>query len=691
MTNPSIAKSTDQSNLIDRLRTNVPVELLSTPQWVMWRSVRRGDKLAKLPFQTSGQPADSTDPKTWTSFDAAAGAYANGGFAGLGFVFTPDDPYCGVDLDGLTEDDDRWRIITNLDSYAELSQSGQGAHAIIRGVKPGDRCRNDSAGVEIYDSGRDFVMTGDVLPESPATIGNRQTALTSLYNAIFAPAPQQTTPRPNVDSAPIPTDDSELWARMFASKNGAEIESLYRGDKSAYGDNWSSADFAIVAHLAWWTGSDSARMARMWGQTGLADRPKFERADYVQRTINNAMAGTNGAYQPKQASESHSNEIAMDGVRFSDHISHRRAYAISADMADMMRAKFYRHVEYTRRDGVTVEFDLYSKSGTDSKVYNALLTAAARRGRWQFSAGLAELRDLSGVGSRSTVSTTIERLCEIGLVEIVTPHDCAESKAITYSLPERIDLFGQVYKPQDRDKSTPVQKAILAGLTYARRLATDPFLSGLSRTAKRADNEISGLGEKILLVLAMIDAYGALSQDEIIELTGRSKNSVKTALHRAVDLGLLVDVDKRGSTVYMTPEIDVWESIDLLTPHLRTYRLRAERKDKDLQTAQFWLERQIADWTLTPEDRQSAESRLARVRGRRRKVLAEIFPDWTDAQMWDWIDGSEIQESSLLFDRLFSILDAQERTEREFVIDEDEQDIMLNLDAYRAQAYAVAA
>src|SRR4051794_2414311 len=77
----------------------IPDELKALPRWVGWRYQLRGDKWQKPPVSCrSGQPADTTNPADWTTFDKAIAAYRKRqSIAGIGFVFIDDDPYSGVD------------------------------------------------------------------------------------------------------------------------------------------------------------------------------------------------------------------------------------------------------------------------------------------------------------------------------------------------------------------------------------------------------------------------------------------------------------------------------------------------------------------------------------------------------------------------------------------------------------------
>src|SRR5215203_412473 len=70
-------------------------------QWVVWRSEEREGKPTKVPYSPlTGEKASTMDPQTWASYSEAVVAYTEHGYGGVGFVFSEDDPFCGMDLDG---------------------------------------------------------------------------------------------------------------------------------------------------------------------------------------------------------------------------------------------------------------------------------------------------------------------------------------------------------------------------------------------------------------------------------------------------------------------------------------------------------------------------------------------------------------------------------------------------------------
>jgi putative DNA primase/helicase len=153
----------------------IPPELPQLAQWVRWRwswdSPR--ETWTKVPLQPNRNSKASTkNQKTWGSFDAVVSALGKDDVDGLGFVFTAEDPYCGVDLDACRDPESgaisgpALAVLRMLKGYAEVSVTGTGVHVIVRASLGKGR---KSSFVEIYDRGRYFIVTGRpvVLPEAP--------------------------------------------------------------------------------------------------------------------------------------------------------------------------------------------------------------------------------------------------------------------------------------------------------------------------------------------------------------------------------------------------------------------------------------------------------------------------------------------------------------------------------------------
>jgi hypothetical protein len=249
--------------------TALPAALTQRPQWVLWRYEQRGkNKPTKVPYQAK-QPdkkAKSSDPNTWATFTEAANAYQQGHGDGLGFVFSGDDGFCGVDLDGCCDADGTlspWAfdIIDSLDSYTERSPSGTGVHIIVRGTLPKGGSRRGA--VEMYDNSRYFTMTGDVLRQ--AGIEDRQEALQHIHHQHIN-KPRE--PQPAKPAKGYHHDDRTLLDTISASRQGAKFQRLWQGDTSVHGDDHSACDLALCNILAFWT-PDPTRIDSLFRQSGL--------------------------------------------------------------------------------------------------------------------------------------------------------------------------------------------------------------------------------------------------------------------------------------------------------------------------------------------------------------------------------------------------------------------------------------
>ena len=121
----NIKLTNQKSNKLNR----IPEELKELRHWVVYRLKDVNGRLTKPPYQTNGYKANTTNPKTWCTFDEALGAYKTKEFDGIGFVFTKDDSYTGIDLDyGISIESNTlepWAKdwVEKFQSYTELSPS----------------------------------------------------------------------------------------------------------------------------------------------------------------------------------------------------------------------------------------------------------------------------------------------------------------------------------------------------------------------------------------------------------------------------------------------------------------------------------------------------------------------------------------------------------------------------------------
>lgn len=99
----------------------------------------------------------------------------------------------------------------------------------------------------------------------------------------------------------VDMDDRELIEKAQAAQGGAKFSRLWAGDTADAGGDHSKADLALCNMLAFWTGRDRDRMDRLFRQSGLM-RPKWERDDYRDGTLDQAINGTQTTYSPNGSS-----------------------------------------------------------------------------------------------------------------------------------------------------------------------------------------------------------------------------------------------------------------------------------------------------------------------------------------------------------------------------------------------------
>ncbi len=287
--------------------------------WVNWKYEVKDGKPTKVPYSAmiTGRAA-SDNPDTWARY-----ASLNHDM-GIGIMFPLDRTVLGIDIDHCllkdtnTIDHIEKETIVNFlieaDTYTEISPSKTGLHLWFRLSDPFVPEVKKHAPYEMYTSGRYFTVTNFPYKEAKPirTISSKEAI--ELLKIIGYPWNE-----PAKTSLPSSgtTEDDVLLAKMFASKNGAQIKALYDGDKSQYKDDWSSADMALCTHLAFWTGGNAVQIDRLWLKSALSNRDKaVTRKDYRPRTIAKAIRGCKEFYTGSQNSQESNKPKSTDALVF---------------------------------------------------------------------------------------------------------------------------------------------------------------------------------------------------------------------------------------------------------------------------------------------------------------------------------------------------------------------------------------
>lgn len=276
---------------------NIPDELQSLSQWVVWKyEDHGGPKPTKVPYSSRwASPASVNNPNTWSDFASTIQAINSGEVAGAGFVLTEEDPYGFIDLDNAWQKneagvyihndpqgihDRQVKIFNAFDSYAERSPSGEGLHVIIRTPNlPTGRKRSS---VELYTSKRYMTMTGDVFRNAP--IREYGELCHILYKELGGPA-QTYNVMGDIEQR---QSDEEVFNQASAAQNGGKFLDLWNGEWTKYYASQSEADFALVDIIAFYT-QNRLQIERMFRSSQLGQRDKAQRTDYMNYMVNKSF------------------------------------------------------------------------------------------------------------------------------------------------------------------------------------------------------------------------------------------------------------------------------------------------------------------------------------------------------------------------------------------------------------------
>lgn len=287
----------------------IPQEMKSCINWVCWNAIpdeKSHSGIKKVPIcALNGNPAKSNDPTTWTDFANAFFIKNAHNFSGVGFMFSESD-YFGIDIDDCRDEVERYlngdksgiigEFIETLGSYAEISQSGNGIHIICKGTLP-DGARRKGR-IEMYDSGRYFIMTGNQIGHFDE-VKNCTESIKILHEKYLG-SPKKTVVKKATEVKNL--TEKEIVDRMCRSS--AKAERLYKGDFSGY-NSQSEADMAFCSILAFWCGGDTSLMDSIYRNSGLM-RDKWDRktsgSTYGKILMEKCVSSCTEFYNPHKSS-----------------------------------------------------------------------------------------------------------------------------------------------------------------------------------------------------------------------------------------------------------------------------------------------------------------------------------------------------------------------------------------------------
>ena len=284
----------------------VPTEVAQFKQWMLWR-LEYG---TKVPYQTDGTRAKSNDARTWAELNEVKEQSSS--FDGIAFVFSENDPFCGVDLDDCLENGKYlpWaqEILDRFKGccYCEISPSGTGVKLTTRAKKPeGSRCKN--GGVECYDNKRFWTWTGQCLGEGFDAIGEGQEAVEWLIEKHLKGEPRQTGTKRLAASA---GGSFELLARAEAYVDKCEPAAKGNRDNSA---------FSISGHLHSLVGEHGERLSdtdvynllRSWN---LRNPEPLTDEEIKSKAINGRKNGTPPADKQPEPKLTEAPDVDLSGI-----------------------------------------------------------------------------------------------------------------------------------------------------------------------------------------------------------------------------------------------------------------------------------------------------------------------------------------------------------------------------------------
>ena len=268
--------------------SRIPEELKKIPKWVVWRyesrKLKDGIKYTKPPYHPTGRKADPTDPKDWSTFEEVEAALDTGKWHGAGLVLDGQDGLVGWDMDHVIDPKSgeitSWadQLISEIDSYTEISPSGEGIRVIAIGSIPQQGKKVSMPGgtaLECYSNARYITVTGQSMPGRTKV---KQSDCETPWKRWLAADPQ-----------------------IKKALRSERVAKLMAGDLSDFSGDHSAADLALCQALVKKLGGDREKIDQAFRTSGLYrtkwdERHSSDGRTYGEMTIDKAIEGAD--FQP---------------------------------------------------------------------------------------------------------------------------------------------------------------------------------------------------------------------------------------------------------------------------------------------------------------------------------------------------------------------------------------------------------
>lgn len=309
----------------------IPQELKLGALWCLWRYEERKGKRTKPPYSPKTlQLGDSSNPNTFTDFEAAYSVFCRGGFEGMGIgmfggLCAVDIDHCvtGGEISPMAQD-----IIATMQSYTEISPSGEGVRIIFltEGYQYDKECfyiNNAKAGLEVYISGctnKYVTITGNALNAAP--IRDCSKTITQVLEKYMrrqgktAPAGgnQMSNSTP---SSPVAYLGDELLT--VGLQKDRTLKTLWDGARP--NGNESADDLALLNKLAYWCDRNEAAVTKAFLSSPHycskddEHKAKIARKDYLPDTVRKAIGDCTVTAGEKNSEYARRQQVKRDRIK----------------------------------------------------------------------------------------------------------------------------------------------------------------------------------------------------------------------------------------------------------------------------------------------------------------------------------------------------------------------------------------